>query len=583
MAFLPGATQPPTYIRYEAFTGLNTKTDPHVISRRALQQSVNMWNQSYLVIGKRPGNINFTTAGATGSGAAALGISTARDAATSTTNVMVYSTASGHGNIWFAIPGAVSFTKITSNLTTTPTSFQTTQMFDPQSGAAPGHETVFITDGVDNPQMWIIGQTTLTPALQGPTHLPTKNTAGGVTPITPQLCSNLLGQLFYSGEPSEPSGVYISDVFQPENFTLGSLLTTGLTPATYIPYLIGRNDGVDGGNITHIQPLGNAMIVYKQSAVYRMDYGMRLFGDTVWSVSIVSASAGCLSTDSVVPFDGYHCFLAIDGVYITDGTLAGTVKISKNVPTLFDGPTAQIINRQTATACRMGNKYIIFYDDGNGTGIPAGHPTRGAWFHFDKPDEDGFPSVGEIVGFTPIDVVEMRGPNDGGNFVWANAVIDQVGMFQGANNNLIVYSDFGSAIQSSFQGKSDWSQEFDPGAPQKVKTVDNTALLLSIPGQSFGNSFTFTTTLFEDYSGDEGASVTPPIIPAGALLTLSFVLPAQLGIGSSGYAFQRVPVYSPQIAQGHTISVGVQENGTNPWNLLGYEVLVSTQEVSSTT
>src|SRR5271165_2242149 len=178
MAFLPGATQPPTYIRYEAFTGLNTKTDPHVISRRALQQSVNMWNQSYLVIGKRPGNINFTTAGATGSGAAALGISTARDAATSTTNVMVYSTSGGHGNIWFAIPGAVSFTKITSNLTTTPTSFQTTQMFDPQNPIAspPGRETVFITDGVDSPQMWIIGQTTLTAALQGPTHLPTKNT-----------------------------------------------------------------------------------------------------------------------------------------------------------------------------------------------------------------------------------------------------------------------------------------------------------------------------------------------------------------------------------------------------------------------
>src|SRR5271165_3695971 len=184
MAFLPGATQPPTYIRYEAFTGLNTKTDPHVISRRALQQSVNMWNQSYLVIGKRPGNINFTTAGATGSGAAALGISTARDAATSTTNVMVYSTASGHGNIWFAVPGAANFTKITTNLSTAPTSFQTTQMFDPQSGVAPGHETVFITDGVDSPQMWVIGATTLVQALQGVGHLPTKNTVGGITPIT---------------------------------------------------------------------------------------------------------------------------------------------------------------------------------------------------------------------------------------------------------------------------------------------------------------------------------------------------------------------------------------------------------------
>src|SRR5271166_1947719 len=580
MAFTPPAGSRPTYVRYEAFTGLNTKTDPHVISRRALQQSVNMWNQSYLVIGKRPGNINFTTAGATGSGAAALGVSSARDASTSTTNVLVYSTASGHGNIWFATPGVASFTKITTNLSTTPKYFQTTQMFDPQNGASPGAETVFITDGVDIPQMWIPGATTLTAVATGAGKLPTTNQAVP-TNITPKYCSNLIGQLFYAGEPTEPSGVYISDVFQPENFTLGSLLTTGLTPATYIPYLIGRNDGVDGGNITHIQPLGNAMIVYKQSAVYRMDYGMRLFGDTVWSVSVVSSSAGCTATDSLVPFDGYHCFLAIDGVYITDGTLAGTVKISKNVPTLFDGPTAQILNRQTATACRMGNKYIIFYDAGN-SGVAAGFPNRGAWFDFDKPDEDGFPSVGEIAGFTPIDVVEMRGPNDGGNFVWANAAADQVGMFAGPNGSVLVYSDFGAAITSSFQGRSDWFNEFDPGCPQKIKTIDNSALLLSIPGTTFGNSLTFSVVLTNDYGPDVNGSVTLPAVPGGTQLQLSFMLPAQFGTSPLGYAFQRGPVYAPQNAQGHTISIAAQEASTFAWNLLGYEVLVSAQEVSST-
>src|SRR5271165_268198 len=582
MAFLPGATQPPTYIRYEAFTGLNTKTDPHVISRRALQQSVNMWNQSYLVIGKRPGNINFTTAGATGSGAAALGVSSARDASTSTTNVLVYSTASGHGNIWFATPGVASFTKITTNLSTTPKYFQTTQMFDPQNGASPGAETVFITDGVDIPQMWIPGATTLTAVATGAGKLPTTNQAVP-TNITPKYCSNLIGQLFYAGEPTEPDGVYISDVFQPENFTLGSLLTTGLTPATYIPYLIGRNDGIEGGNITGIKPLGNAMIVYKQSAVYRMDYGMRLFGDTDWSVSIVSVSTGAVSPGSIVAFDGYHAFLGMDGAYITDGTLPGTVKISKNVPTYFDGPTAQILNRQTAVACRMGGKYIIFYDDGLGTGTPTGYPTRGAWFDFDKPDEDGFPSSGEIVGMTPIGLAEMRGPKDSGNFVWANAAADQVGTFSGANGQVLVYSDFGSAIQSVFQGKSDWFQEFDPGAPQKVKTIDNTALLLSIPDQAFGNAFTFTTTLTGDIASDTGQSVVPPVIPTGPLLTLSFALPATLGLPSIVYAFQRSPAYSPQIAQGHTLSVTVSENSVQPWNLLGYEVLISAQEVSSTT
>jgi hypothetical protein len=582
VSFTPVAGQRPTYVRYEAFTGLNTKTDPHVITRRALQQSVNMWNQSYLVIGKRPGNINFTTAGATGSGAAALGVSSARDAATSTTNVMVYSTSGGHGNIWFAVPGAASFTKITTNLSTTPKSFQTTQMFDPQSGAAPGNETVFITDGVDNPQMWIIGGTTLAAAAQGAGKLPTSNISVPA-PITPKYCSNLIGQLFYAGEPTEPSGVYISDVFQPENFTLGSLLTTGLTPATYIPYLIGRNDGIAGGNITGIKPLGNAMIVYKQSAVYRMDYGMRLFGDTVWSVSIVSVSTGAVSPGSITAFDGYHAFLGMDGVYITDGTLAGTVKISKNVPTLFDGPTAQILNRQTAVGCRMGNKYIIFYDDGLGSGVATGYPTRGAWFDFDKPDEDGLPSCGEIAGMTPIGLAEMRGPKDGGNFVWANAAADQVGMFAGANGQVLVYSDFTNAIQSTFQGKSDWFTEFDPGSPQKVKTIDNTALLLSIPAQTFNNALTFTTTLAGDVNSDAGVSVVPPVIPGGGLLFLSFTLPAQLGLGPIGYAFQRSPAYSPQNAQGHTLAVGVQESSINPWNLLGYEVLISAQEVSSTT
>lgn len=216
MGFTPPAGQRPTYIRYEAFTGLNTRTDPHVISRRALQQSVNMWNQSYLVIGKRPGNTNFTTAGATGSGAAALGGSTARDAATSTTYALVYSTSGGHGNVWWGRPTDAAFTKITTNLSTAPTYFQTTQMFDPSNGAAPGSETVFFTDGVDIPQMWVPGATTLTPVATGAGNLPTTNQAVPVN-ITPKYCSNLIGQLFYAGEPTEPDGVYISNVFFPRH------------------------------------------------------------------------------------------------------------------------------------------------------------------------------------------------------------------------------------------------------------------------------------------------------------------------------------------------------------------------------
>lgn len=582
MAFTQGtqaAPVAPNYVRYDRFTSLNTKADPHVITRQQLQASVNMWNQSALVIGKRPGSTDYTTAGATGSAAAGLDLAVARSAA-GVSFALVLSTNGGNTNIWWGRPTDSAFTKITTNLTGGVTQIHAAQMFDPDNaGSGVGQETVFICDGTDVPQMWVPGATTLASVATGAGKLPTNRT--NAASITPTLVNQLMGQLFYAGEPTEPDAVYISDVFFPERFTSGALLTAGIVQGAYVPYLIGRNDGIDGGNITAIEPLGNAMLVYKQSAIYRMDYGMRLFGDTVWSVSIVSTSTGCLSPHSVVRYDGFHTFLGIDGVYMTDGTTFGTRKISENVPSYFDGANAQILNRQNAIAARLAAKYLIWYDDGNGTGVATGYPTRGAWFDFNKPDEDGYPSSGEIVGMTPAGVGELRGPKDVGQIVWCNATADQVGAFPGNNGQALVYSDFGTAIQSTVQGKSDWFDEFNPGAPQKMKQVQNIALLLSLPSATFNTSLTFNAQLTGEFTTDASASAQTYQIPSGTALVLPFTLPATFGGSGIPYAYQRLEIPSPQSGQGRTVSWTISESSVNPWNLLGIEVDVNPQPVSS--
>ena len=100
---------------------------------------------------------------------------------------------------------------------------------------------------------------------------------------------------------------------------------------------------------------------------------------------------------------------------------------SENNPDLFDGPTALIYNRQTAVAVRYGSRYLIWFDAG------LGYPSNGVWFDFGKPDVDGYPTVGTISGMNVGGIAPLRGPQDTGNFAWADALVDRVSLFGGIN------------------------------------------------------------------------------------------------------------------------------------------------------
>jgi hypothetical protein len=324
--------------------GRNTREDSHAIQRDQLAISVNGWIEAAKSYSKRPGNIAAITAnGATGSGIAIKGMAGARFGNTS------YVLAQSGTALYAAATTDTSFTNI-GTLAANAGPIQAAQEYD----LVVSNNAVFIVDGVDVPQLW-----------QGPGHTiapvgtPPLNHAG-TNPITPKYVQSLNNSIWYSGEPTEPTGIYISDPSAPETFSYGGQLPGN----AFIPYLIGFNDGIAGGDITGMAPLQNSMIVYKQSAVYQFVY-TGYYGDVgPWAVRVLSASVGMTAPRSLVSFDTFHCFLGIDGVYTCDGNTVSARPISDSNPDLFDGPTAAIQDRTTAVGVRFGPRYMLFYDNG---------------------------------------------------------------------------------------------------------------------------------------------------------------------------------------------------------------------------
>ena len=556
-----------TWVLYPDLSGgLNTKKDVHALDRNQLAQSINVWLVTGNSISKRPGNVPLITGnGATGSSSAGKALSTCIFAGL--TNILVQS----NGAIYQARTTDTSWT----NIGTIGTNgiMQTTQLYDP---AIPAN-AVFIVDGVDVPRIW---KGPASGALVNATA--PLNQSGGAT-ITPAYVDTLFSSLFYAGEPTAPSAVYISDPFRPESFTSNSVTTTANIgyAGSYLPYLVGNNDGVNGGDITGLKRLGNIMLVFKQNAVYAMQQ-VGLFGDLVWAVYLVSSSTGCVSPRSIVAFDTFVCFLGIDGVYMTDGTTVR--RISDNVPTFFDGTCGyvpDILVRSTAVGARVGQRYLIFYDNGFGTSTPAGYPTTGMWFDFSKNDSDGYPCAGQIQGMSVNGAAALRGPQDNGTMVWCDGSQDRVGNFPAQG----VFSDFGNAISATVLGKADFmADKWGDRAPISVKQVDNVRLLISITNPQNGETLTFQVFTVFDLIG-QLASFVSTIginIPSGsAVVGTAVVGTAVLGLPNSTAAYEYPTAYTQSPGQGAIIQVGFSESSTLPWSCLGYVVTLNIHNVGS--
>jgi hypothetical protein len=446
------------FVAYPDPQYLNTKKDVHALAPYELAVSINGWPAYDNVMAKRPASQFYvnTSTGATGLGGTGTTIVATRwiVAGVSTTVLL----AQNGRNLAYAAAGSASWTDISTTMGAGAQRIHVAQMFDPRSGV----NQCFICNGVDLPWMW---------AGPGNNSLTQTSVANGLpvnfqgsTGITPRFVTTVGNNsvLCYSGEPTETTAVFISDAFTPQSFTQSASGST-VYPGSYQPYLVGFNDGVNGGSVTGITSLQGNIILFKESAIYRGQF-VNVYSTTYgFQWQTVSANRGMVAPESLAPFDTYDVFLSNDGVYYTDGYQIQ--QISANVPTFFDGSLNGFgplcLSYPTAVGVRCGSRYLIWYDRGlpSAPGAPAGFPTSGVWFDFSKPDIDGLPCAGEIHGalsqwpFTVTMPVAgacgLNGPNDSGLFVWTSATGDVVSLFG------LGFTEFGGDISTTFAGGAD--------------------------------------------------------------------------------------------------------------------------------
>jgi hypothetical protein len=565
----PADTRKVPYRRLDG--GLNTRKAPHDLNRNELAALVNYWYAYGTALSKRPGT---PLLGATGDGVGITSVVTARF---NNNTYVVLQTAAN--NVWASPLSSWTPVKIG---TVTGGILRGAQMFD----EATGLDTLFLVTGVDIPQMWHGPSTTLVNVATGSSssgNLPNKpNTS---TPITPAFVSTLgnNSHLFYSGEPTAKSAVYVSDPFAPESFTTPAMQADPYgymgSGGTFNPALIGFNDGVDGGDITGLQTLGFAMIVFKQSAIYAM-VQTQLLGNVAWQVYNVSPSRGALSPRSIVAFDNFVAFLSIDGIYITYGQPIEQLskqKISNNVPTYFDstgfGQSAQIANRTNAVAGRIGNRYLVFIDTG------TGQPTTGVWFDFDVTADQSLPAAGEFDGMIVGGMASASGPNDQGLLVWGDASVDRCGEFG------IGFADFGAAITTQIAGKNDaFETEFGPEATIMNKVPARCTLVV----EPISQAGVASTLNFAGTFAANNNIVLPAALPLPPIDTaegggewgenwggFNWTSPQQGGV-----AWSLLTMRPQKALVGYVLQIGIIESSIYPYILVGWVFELNERQVS---
>jgi hypothetical protein len=564
-----------SWVEYPDPQFLNTKKDVHALDPTELAVSINGWPASDNVIGKRPASTYYvnTTNGATGLGGTGTTIVATRWTVGGLSTTVLL--AQNGTKLAFAAVGSSSWTDISTTLGTGAQRIHVAQMFDPVSGV----NQCFICDGVDQPFMWAgPGHTTLTQTSTG-TGLPGNATNGnGITPRFVTTVGNN-SVLVYAGEPTSPTAVYISNAFYPQSFTQSSSSTT-VYPGSYQPYLIGFNDGVNGGNITGITSLQGNIICFKESAIYRGQF-VNVYSTTYgFQWQTVSANRGMVAPESLAAFDTYLVFLSNDGVYYTDGYQQQ--QISSNVPTFFDGSLngygPLCLSYPTAVGVRCGSRYVIWYDRGlpSAPGVAAGYPTSGLWFDFSKIDPDYLPQAGEMHGalsqypftatMTVAGACQLNGPYDTGLFVWTSATADQVSLFG------LGFAEFGGAISTTFAGAADRFRQLASDSSffdYKHVCQARFAIAAAITTTS---QLTFSATFTTDFLLTTSASALTPVIPGSgtAVFGTGTFGTSVFGSGGGATLYAPVTIVPESSADGRMIQTMISETSVSQWSLLGY-------------
>ena len=549
--------------------GLNTRKAQHDLARNELAALVNEWYAYGTALSKRPGTTALG-AGATGDGVGITSVVTARFADNTyaivqTADNNVYAAEYLTANAWTSI-GSVTGGVLRG-----------AQMYDPKTG----NDTLFVVTGHDTPKMWI-GSGLLSAVATGSDFLPFKpNTS---TPITPAFVATLgnNSHLFYAGEPTAPSAVFISDAFAPESFTTPAMQADpyGYSGGggTFLPAVIGMNDGVDGGAITGLQTMGFSMVTFKESAIYAM-VQTQLLGSVAWQVYNVAAQRGALSPRSIIPFENFIAFLSIDGCYVTYGQpneQMNKQKISVNVPSFFDstrfGAAASIANRTTAVAVRIANRYVIWFDTGAGT------PTTGVWFDFDVNADQQVPAAGQIANMNMGGAASASGPKDQGLFIWGDASVDRVGLFG------VGFADFGAAIPISLLLKYDAFEDlFGPQAWIQNKVPSRADIVVEPLSSTSATDAVFTATLAADYGPALSSSLPLPVVPvnpAGGLWGDVWGAFDWSATGEVPSGYDILTMLPQNGVYGHILQIGLTETSTAPHVLAGIILEVNNHEVT---
>lgn len=566
----------PTVVPYmDLGGGLNTRLDPHALARNELAISINLWSSYDNAIAKRPGSVPMVGPGGVvnNNPGPCKSLLTIRFNATS---YLVYVGHQGHAFIAEAKEAsenpAGTLWRSIGNFAASAAFVTCAQMFSPEENS----QCAFFADGVGIPKK-LTNPTTgsLSDVSTGPTDLPKKFNTGVNGPgITPQFVSTVGNNslLVYSGEPSNRSAVYISDPFYPQRFQTAAMLATTETSAqVYLPALVGNNDGVEGGPISGISTIGSAIIVFKDSASYAMVQTTLLGEDSCWQVVEISTSTGCLAPQSIVRFDTFIVFLAVDGVYLTDGTTIQ--QLSQDVGPIFDstlnGFPATITNRTIARAVRHGMRYELWYSTGE-----ADHCNQGIWFDFTKQSRFGNPICGLIEGMTPGGLCELRGPKDDGNVCWGDALQNRVGKFGRG------YTDFGDSISTLMAGKADLFDDiFGPEACISEKQMQDAYAIIECID---------TGDVQVDFYGQVIVNVGRSL---GRVLAQPIESDMQAGVwgygtwgemlwgtqAGSDLVIVKIPMQNA--ARGHTLQVAIKETSDVPWVMMGYCAYVNMQKV----
>jgi hypothetical protein len=555
--------------------GLNTRLDPHALERNELAVSQNLWPAFDNAVTKRPGSNPIVTT----NGVVNTSTHPTKSLLTARFNSQTYL-------IHIDTLGIVSFAP--ANGTSTWTQIGTVnpsaafvtgaQMFDPVSQS----QTLFLCDGLSVPQFWTGPSYPLLQTVPtGSGYLPNK--LNGSTPITPQYVKTLgnNSHLFYSGDSANPSGVYHSDAFYPTRFNYAAqqvgIDTTN--PGSYNMAVIGNNDGVDGGIITGLESLGSAMIVFKEAAVYTMVQTTLLGESPAWQVVEVSNAVGNQAPRSLTRFATFVTFVAVDGIYITDGQTV--TQISDDVPTYFDaslnGVPALCTDRTQTQGVRHGFRALFFFPvQQTGT---AQYANAGLWFDFAKATRFGHPLAGEIDGMNVGGIVALRGPQDDGNVAWGNAVSNQVGRFGVGNADLDGSTAAKMPIQTFLIGKADlFDDVFGPEVAIAKKQVQDAYALVQVHATT-AQQVDFYGEVIVDLGLTLGRVIIQPFnsTPGGGVW----------GSGSWGIMawgsnvsqqFQRVKIPFQNGARGYLLQVGIMERSTVPWVMIGYAVRVNAQK-----